>query len=189
MRVPSPRVLPTPRFLSLLRVLPAALGLLVLALVPAAQAAETLVLTCHVCTKVVATGKGLPVNTQVRVTLNDVYTGQTLDSMMVQTDSTGAFTKTIPVDLFKHQSVESTVYKSNGSVLVVAAHNRFTAPCKDGKMLPMAGMEHMGEMAGMEDHLAFTGSHTPQFLGAGFSLLTAGVVLLLLAGRRERSRA
>jgi hypothetical protein len=186
MRVPSPRVLPTPRFLSLLRVLPAALGLLVLALVPAAQAAETLVLTCHVCTKVVATGKGLPTNTQVRVTLNDVYTGQTLDSMMVQTDSAGAFTKTIPVDLFKHQSVESTVYKSNGSVLVVAAHNRFTAPCKDGKMLPMAGMHEMG---GMEDHLAFTGSHTPQFLGVGFSLLTAGAVLLLLAGRRERSRA
>jgi hypothetical protein len=106
--------------------------------------------------------------------------------MMVQTDSAGAFTKTIPVDLFKHQSVESTVYKSNGSVLVVAAHNRFTAPCKDGKMLPMAGMHEMG---GMEDHLAFTGSHTPQFLGVGFSLLTAGAVLLLLAGRRERSRA
>jgi len=187
MRVPSPpRVLPAPRFLSLLRVFPAALGLLVLALVPAAQAAETLVLTCHICSQVVATGKGLPTNTQVRVTLNDVYTGQTLDSMMVQTDSAGAFTKTIPVDLFKHQSVESTVYKSNGSVLVVAAHNRFTAPCKDGKMLPMAGMHEMG---GMEDHLAFTGSHTPQFLGVGFSLLTAGAVLLLLAGRRERSRA
>lgn len=187
MRVPSPpRVPPTPRFLSLLRVLPAALGLLVLALVPAAQAAETLVLTCHVCTQVVATGKGLPADTQVRVTLNDVYSGQTLDSMMVQTDSAGAFTKKIPVDLFKHQSVESTVYKSNGSVLVVAAHNRFTAPCKDGKMLPMAGMH---EMSGMEDHLAFTGSHTPQFLGVGFSLLTAGAVLLLLAGRRERSRA
>jgi hypothetical protein len=187
MRVPSPpRVLPAPRFLSLLRVFPAALGLLVLALVPAAQAAETLVLTCHICSQVVATGKGLPTNTQVRVTLNDVYTGQTLDSMMVQTDSAGAFTKTIPVDLFKHQSVESTVYKSNGSVLVVAAHNRFTAPCKDGKMLPMAGMH---EMSGMEDHLAFTGSHTPQFLEVGFSLLTAGALLLLLAGRRERSRA
>lgn len=187
MRVPSPpRVPPTPRLLSLLRVLPAALGLLVLALVPAAQAAETLVLTCHVCTQVVATGKGLPADTQVRVTLNDVYSGQTLDSMMVQTDSAGAFTKKIPVDLFKHQSVESTVYKSNGSVLVVAAHNRFTAPCKNGKMLPMAGMH---EMSGMEDHLAFTGSHTPQFLGVGFSLLAAGAVLLLLAGRRERSRA
>jgi len=186
MRVPSPRVPPRPRFLSLLRVLPAALGLLVLAVVPAVQAAETLVLTCHVCTQVVATGKGLPTNAQVRVTLNDVYSGQTLDSMMVQTDSAGAFTKTIPVDLFKHQSVESTVYKSNGSVLVVAAHNRFTAPCKNGKMLPMAGMH---EMSGMQDHLAFTGSHTPQFLGVGFSLLTAGAVLLLLAGRRERSRA
>jgi hypothetical protein len=185
MRVPSPlRVLPTPRVLSLLRVLPAALGLLVLALVPAAQAAETLVLTCHVCTQVVATGKGLPADSQVRLTLNDVATGEQLRSMSVQTDAAGAFTKTIAVDLFKHQSVESSVYKSDGSVLVVAAHNRFTAPCKDGKMLPMAGM---GEM-GMEDHLAFTGAHTPEFLGVGFALLAAGAALLF-AGRRHRARA
>jgi hypothetical protein len=106
--------------------------------------------------------------------------------MAVQTDAAGAFTKTIPVDLFKHQSVESSVYKTDGSVLVVAAHNRFTAPCKDGKMMSMAGM---GEMSGMEDHLAFTGAHTPQFLGVGFALLTAGAALLLIAGRRQRSRA
>src|SRR6266540_1766947 len=112
--------------LSPLRVLPALLGLLVLAFVPAAWAAETLVLTCHVCTQVVATGKGLP---------------------------------------------------ANATVQVLAAHNTFNAPCKDGKMMPM---DHMG----MEDQLAFTGAHTPQFLGLGFGLLAAGAALLVAARRR-----
>jgi hypothetical protein len=133
-------------------------------------------------------GKGLPANTTVRLTLNDVYTGQQLRSMSVTTDAQGAFEKTIPVDLFKHQSVESTVYKTNGSVLVVAAHNRFNAPCKNGKMMPMAGMHEMAGMSGMEDHLAFTGAHTPQFLGVGFALLVAGAVLLIV-GRRQRASA
>jgi hypothetical protein len=172
-----------PSTLHSLRVLPALLGLLVLALVPAAQAAETLVLTCHVCTHVVATGKGLPANQTVRVTLTDVRTGQRLASLSVQTDAQGAFVKTIPVDLFKHPSVESSVLKSNGSVLVLAAHNTFNAPCKDGKMMPM---DHMG--MGMEDQLAFTGAHTPQFLGLGFGLLAAGAALLV-ATRRRAGRA
>jgi hypothetical protein len=172
-----------PSTLHSLRVLPALLGLLVLALVPAAQAAETLVLTCHVCTHVVATGKGLPANQTVRVTLTDVRTGQRLASLSVQTDAQGAFVKTIPVDLFKHPSVESSVLKSNGSMLVLAAHNTFNAPCKDGKMMPM---DHMG-MEGM-DHLAFTGAHTPQFLGLGFGLLAAGAALLV-ASRRRAGRA
>jgi hypothetical protein len=168
-----------PSTLRSLRVLPALLGLLVLALVPAAQAAETLVLTCHVCTHVVATGKGLPANQTVRVTLTDVRTGQRLASLSVQTDAQGAFVKTIPVDLFKHPSVESSVLKSNGSMLVLAAHNTFNAPCKDGKMMPM---DHMG-MEGM-DHLAFTGAHTPQLLGLGSGLLAAGAVLLMAVRRR-----
>ena len=171
------------RIPSTLRALPALLGLLVLALVPAAQAAETLVLTCHVCTQVVATGKGLPANATVRVTLTDVQTGQQLRSLSVQTDAQGGFVEKIPVDLFKHPSVESTVWKDNGSVLVVAAHNRFNAPCKDGKMMPM---DHIG--MGMEDHLAFTGAHTPQFLGLGFGLLAAGAALLV-ATRRRAGRA
>jgi hypothetical protein len=168
------------RIPSLFRVLPALLGLLLLALVPAAQAAETLVLTCHVCTQVVATGKGLPASTTVRVTLTDVATGQQLASLAVPTDAQGAFVKTIPVDLFKHPSVESTVWKDNGSVLVVAAHNRFNAPCKDGKMMPM---DHMGME---QDQLAFTGAHTPQLLGLGFGLLVAGTALLVTARRRPR---
>jgi hypothetical protein len=172
MRIPS-----TLRVLRVLRVLPALLALLVLALVPAAWAAETLELTCHVCTLVVATGKGLPANQTVRLTLTDVRTGQRLASLAVGTDAQGSFVKTIPVDLFKHPSVESSVLKSNGSVLVLAAHNTFNAPCKDGKMMPM---DHMG----MEDHLAFTGTHTPQFLGLGFGLLTAGAALLVVTRRR-----
>jgi hypothetical protein len=166
----------------ILRVLPAALGLVVLLSVPAAWAAESLVLTCHVCTRVVAYGKGLPANSTVRLTLNDVKTGQQLvQPLAIQTDAQGAFAKTIPVDLFKHPSVESSVWKDNGSILVVAAHNRFDAPCKDGKMMPM---DHMGSMGGMEDHLAFTGAHAPQLLGVGSVLLVAGAALLVAARRR-----
>jgi len=176
------RVLPT------LRALPALLGLLVLMLVPAAHAAESLSITCHECTHVDVMGKGLPANDTVRVTVTDVYTGQQLRSLAVQTDSEGAFVRQIPVDLFKHTSVESSVFKTSGSVLVVAAHNRFNAPCKNGKMLPMAHMSEMPGMEGMEGHLAFTGAHTPEFLGVGFTLLAAGAVLLV-AARRQRSRA
>jgi hypothetical protein len=45
----------------------------------------------------------------------------------------------------------------------------------------MMPMDHMG-MEGM-DHLAFTGAHTPQFLGLGFGLLALGVGLVLGARR------
>jgi hypothetical protein len=174
------------RMLPSIRVLPAALGLLVLVLVPAAWAAESLVLTCHTCDKVVATGKGLPANATVRLTLTDVSTGQQVVApLAVQTDAQGAFVKTIPVDLFKHPSVESSVWTDNGSVLVVAAHNRFDAPCKDGKMMPMG---HDMGMGGMEGHLAFTGTHAPQLVSLGFGLLAAGVALLV-AVRRRSSRA
>lgn len=172
------------RILPSIRVLPAALGLMVLALVPAARAAESLVLTCSSCTHVDAYGKGLPANATVRLTLTDVSTGQQLvQPLAVQTDAQGAFVKTIPVDLFKHPSVESSVWTDNGSVLVVAAHNRFNAPCKDGKMMPMGH-----DMGGMEGHLAFTGAHAPQMVGLGLGLLTAGAALLF-AVRRRASRA
>jgi len=134
----------------------------------------------------VATGKGLPANATVRLTLTDVATGQQLvQPLAVQTDAQGAFVKTIPVDLFKHPSVESSVWTDNGSVLVVAAHNRFNAPCKDGKMMPMG---HDMGMGGMEGHLAFTGTQAPRLVGLGFGLLTAGAALLF-AVRRRSSRA
>ena len=135
-------------------------GLLVLA-APAATAAETLVLTCTQCTELIVTGKDLPASTQVRVGVVDVKTGQeTTPQFTVDTDANGNFVKKVPMDLGEHPSLESTVWKKNGDVLVVAAHTRFVAPCKP------------------EDTLAFTGSHTPLLLGMGLVLLVAGGLLL-----------
>ena len=134
---------------------------LLLVLAPTASAAETLVLTCKICTELVITGNDLPANESVRVSVVDVKTGQeTTGQFYVDTDANGAFVKKIPMDLGEHPSLESTVWKKDGSVLVVAAHTRFTAPCKP------------------EDTLAFTGSHTPLMLGLGLVLLTAGGLLV-----------
>jgi glycerol-3-phosphate dehydrogenase len=145
---------------SLAKVLLVLAGLLMV-LAPAARAAETLVLTCTKCTQLVVTGKDLPANSQVRVGVVDVKTGQdTTNQFTVDTDANGAFVKKIPMDLGEHPSLASTVWKQDGSVLVVAAHTRFTAPCKP------------------EDTLAFTGSHTPLLLGLGLVLLAAGGFLI-----------
>jgi len=134
---------------------------LLLVLAPAASAAETLVLTCKICTELVITGNDLPANQSVRVSVVDVKTGQeTTGQFYVDTDANGAFVKKIPMDLGEHPSLESTVWKKDGSVLVVAAHTRFTAPCKP------------------EDTLAFTGSQTPLLLGLGLVLLAAGGLLV-----------
>ena len=134
---------------------------LLLVLAPAASAAETLVLTCKICTELVITGNDLPANQSVRVSVVDVKTGQeTTGQFYVDTDANGAFVKKIPMDLGEHPSLESTVWKKDGSVLVVAAHTRFTAPCKP------------------EDTLAFTGSQTPLLLGMGLVLLLVGGLLL-----------
>ena len=134
---------------------------LLLVLAPAASAAETLVLTCKICTELVITGNDLPANQSVRVSVVDVKTGQeTTGQFYVDTDANGAFVKKIPMDLGEHPSLESTVWKKDGSVLVVAAHTRFTAPCKP------------------EDTLAFTGSQTPLLLGLGLVLLAAGGLLI-----------
>jgi hypothetical protein len=146
---------------------PLAMLLLVLAallvlVVPAARAAETLVLTCKVCTELVLTGKGLPANDSVRVSVVDVKTGAQVGSQFyADTDANGAFIKKVPMDLGEHPAIESTVWKRDtGNVLVVAAHTRFTAPCKP------------------EDTLAFTGAHTPLLLGLGLVLLAAGGLLI-----------
>ncbi len=145
------------------------LAALLMVLAPAARAAETLVLTCTVCTRLVITGKGLPANDEVRVSVVDVKTGQeTTDQFYVDTDANGAFVKEIPMDLGEHPTLESTVWRKDGSVLVVAAHTRFTAPCKP------------------EDTLAFTGSHTPLLLGLGLVLLAAGG--LMVRGSRKAYR-
>jgi hypothetical protein len=133
---------------------------------PAANAAETLVLTCTVCDEVVVTGKDLPASEQVRVSLVDVKTGQEVtDQFYVSTDADGAFVKKVPLDLRKHPALESTVWKNDGGVLVVAAHTRFKAPCEP------------------EETLAFTGSQTPLLLGLGLVLLAAGGLLVRGARR------
>jgi hypothetical protein len=136
-------------------------GLLILT-VPAASAAETLVLSCVKCTELIVTGKDLPASDEVRVSVVDVKTGQeTTNQFYVDTDANGNFVKKLPMDLGEHPSLESTVWKKGtNDVLVVAAHSRFTAPCKP------------------EDTLAFTGSHTPLLLGLGLVLLVAGGLLL-----------
>jgi hypothetical protein len=145
---------------TLAKLLLALAGLLVLT-VPAASAAETLVLTCTKCTELIITGKDLPASEQVRVGVVDVKTGQeTTGQFYVDTDANGAFVKKIPMDLGEHPSLESTVWRKDGNVLVVAAHTRFVAPCKP------------------EDTLAFTGSHTPLLVGMGLVLLVAGGLLL-----------
>src|SRR5215213_6426656 len=142
-------------------------GLLIV-LAPTAKAAETLVLTCKICTELVITGKDLPANDDVRVGVVDVKTGQdTTSQFTVHTDANGAFVKKIPMDLGEHPTLESTVWKKDGSALVVAAHTRFTAPCKP------------------EDTLSFTGSHTPLLVGLGLALLAAGG--LLVRGSRRRA--
>jgi LPXTG-motif cell wall-anchored protein len=144
----------------LVKVLLVLAGLLILT-VPAARAAETLVLTCEKCDELIVTGKDLPASDQVRISVVDVKTGQQVgDQFYADTDSSGAFVKKVRMDLGNHPSLESTVWKRDGGVLVVAAHTRFTAPCKP------------------EDTLAFTGSNTPLLLGLGLALLAAGGLLV-----------
>jgi LPXTG-motif cell wall-anchored protein len=157
---------------SLVRVLLVLAGLLALGAVPA-RAAESLVLTCTVCTEVIVTGKGLPANETVRVSLVDVANGQEVHSpVAATTDADGAFVKKVNVDLTKHPSLESSVWTDQGGVLVVAAHSRFDSPCK-----PKAAA------------LPLTGAHTPLLLGLGAALLAAGALLLGATRRRPRQLA
>jgi hypothetical protein len=154
---------------SLARVLLVLAGLMALGAVPA-RAAESLVLTCEVCTEVIVTGKGLPANEGVHVSLVDVANGQEVRSpVSATTDASGAFVKKVNVDLTKHPSLESSVWTDNGGTLVVAAHTRFDSPCK-----PKTAA------------LPLTGTHTPLLLGLGAALLAAGA--LLLGGTRLRPR-
>jgi hypothetical protein len=152
------------------RALLALAALFLVGAVPA-SAAETLVLTCKVCTVVIATGSGLPASETVHLTLHDVTTGQeVVKPVPIRTDAQGKFLAKVNVDLTKHPSLESSVWKPNGQVLVIAAHNRFNSPCKPKKPA---------------DTLAFTGSHAPQLLGGGLALLVVGGLLVLVASRRR----
>jgi hypothetical protein len=154
---------------SVLKVL-ALLAALVLAGALPVRAAESLVLTCTVCTQVVATGKGLPANQTVRLNLADLSTGQPVVSpVSVNTDAAGSFVSKVNVDLTKHPSLESSVWTSQNGTLVVAAHSRFLSPCK-----PKA-------------QLAFTGSNGALELLAAMLLLSVGVVLVR-TGRKPAQR-
>jgi hypothetical protein len=154
---------------SILKVL-ALLVALVLAGALPVRAAESLVLTCTVCTQVVATGKGLPASETVRLNLADLNTGQpVVPPVSVATDAAGNFVKKVNVDLTKHPSLESSVWTSQNGTLVVAAHSRFLSPCKP------------------KEQLTFTGSHGALELLAAMLLLSAGVVMLR-ASRKPAER-
>jgi hypothetical protein len=134
------------------------------------RAAESLVLTCSVCTNVVATGKGLPANQTVRLNLLDLRSGQpVVQPVSITTDAAGSFVRRVNVDLTKHPSLESSVWTSQSGTLVIAAHSRFLSPCK-----PKAP-------------LAFTGSNGALELLAGLLLLGVGVVMVR-AGRTSALR-
>ena len=134
-------------------------GLLALA-APAATAAETLVLTCEICTELVVTGKGLPASEQVRVSVVDVKTGAQVGSQFnVTTDANGAFARDSHgpgrAPGARVDRVEDRRQRARGG-----RPHRFTAPCKP------------------EDTLSFTGSHTPLLGGLGLALLITGGILV-----------
>jgi hypothetical protein len=146
-----------------------------IALLPArAGAAETFLLTCKVCTKVDVVGKGLEPNARLALVIRDVRTGQTVipNPSYVATDAKGAFSTSYDVDLSKHPSLQGNLFNSDGSDLVLAAHNRFTAPAQCGRVasLPITG----------------AGDARLLLLPAGASLVALGVTLLLWAGPRRR---
>jgi hypothetical protein len=156
------------RSTSLAKLLLVLCGLLILGIAPA-RAAESLVITCQVCYQAITTGKGLPTNTSVRLTLVDVKTGQQVVApLQVTTDAQGSFAKTVKVNLYDHPALEASIWTEQAGTLVVAAHSRLNAPCK------------------RSEALAFTGAHTPQLLGVGLGLLVLGGVLV--GGTRLRRR-
>jgi hypothetical protein len=146
------------------------LGGLLLLLLSAAPvgAAESLVITCKVCTQAITTGKGLPPSTPVRLTLVDVKTGQQVVApLQVTTDADGSFARRVDVNLYDHPALEASVWTEQAGTLVVAAHSRLNAPCK------------------RSETLSFTGSQTPLLLGLGLGLLLAGAALLGSARARR----
>jgi hypothetical protein len=142
--------------------------LLVLSTAPAG-AAESLVITCKICTQAITTGKGLPPSTSVRLTLVDVKTGQQVVApLQVTTDAAGSFAKKVNVNLYDHPALEASVWTDQAGTLVVAAHSRLNAPCK------------------RSETLSFTGSQTPLLLGLGLGLLLVGGAMV--GGARLRRR-
>jgi LPXTG-motif cell wall-anchored protein len=151
-------------------------GLLVAALLLAApaSAAESFLVTCTTCDKVDLIGKGLEPNTRLAVAVRDVRTGQPViaNPSYVTTDANGQFLQRYKVNLARHPSLQGTLYNSDGSDLVIAAHSRFTAPLKCGR----------------EASLPYTGAGgSTLLLLAGLSITAAGVTLVLWTRPRRRA--
>ena len=159
------------------RLLPAVVALLVLLVASPANAAETFIVTCHVCDRVDVVGKGLDPNASFTLVVRDVRTGQQINPnpTVIQSDGSGAFFHSYPVDLAAHPSLQGTLYSKNGSDLLIAAHNRFIAPLKCGRKVA----------------LPYTGpsSQTPLLAVLATLLVTGGAALALATRSRGGARA
>jgi LPXTG-motif cell wall-anchored protein len=152
-------------------------ALLALLLASPASAAETFIVTCHVCDKVDVVGKGLEADASFTLIVRDVRTGQQINPnpTVIRTDGSGEFFHSYPVDLAAHPSLQGTLYSKDGSDLLVAAHNRFVAPVKCGRKVA----------------LPYTGPASQTLLLAilGALLVSAGGALVLATRARDRTRA
>jgi LPXTG-motif cell wall-anchored protein len=161
------------------RLLPAvAATLLILLVASPATAAETFIVTCHVCDKVDVVGKGLDPDASFTLVVRDVRTGQQVNPnpTVIQTDGSGGFSHSYPVDLAAHPSLQGTLYSKNGSDLLVAAHNRFIAPLKCGRKvaLPVTGPSSQAPLLAILGALLVT---------------TGGALVLATRSRGRRARA
>jgi hypothetical protein len=94
------------------RLLPTVVAaLLVLLVASPATAAETFIVTCHVCDQVDVVGKGLEANATFTLVVRDVRTGQQINPnpTVVQADGSGEFFHSYPVDLAAHPSLQGTL--------------------------------------------------------------------------------
>ena len=156
------------------KLLPLVAALLLIGLLaPPATAAESFVVTCHVCSDFEVFGKGLKADATYSLVVTDVRTGQqvTPGRVDVKTDGVGNFSYNYPLDLAAHPSLQGSLYDSNGNDMLLAAHSTFTAPLKCGRKvaLPYTGPTQMTPILGL----------------FGFALVGMGGLLLLAARRRR----
>ena len=156
------------------KLLPFVAALLLLGLLaPPASAAESFIVTCHVCDKFDVVGKGLKADATYSLVVTDVRTGQqvTPGRVDVKTDGAGSFSYDYPLDLAAHPSLQGSLYDSSGNDMLLAAHSTFTAPLKCGRKvaLPYTGPTEMTPILGL----------------FGSALVALGGVLLLTARRRR----
>jgi LPXTG-motif cell wall-anchored protein len=156
-----------------LRLIAVTLLVLLFASAPA-NAAESFLVTCHVCDKVDAVGKGLDANTTYTLTIRDLRTGQQVisSSTTIRTDASGSFKESYPLDLAAHPSLQGSLYDSAGTDTIVAAHSRFTAPLECGRKVA----------------LPYTGTSSTTLLAVlAAALMGAGGALVLVTRARQRA--